>query len=324
MTMLDTYIPFDQGPGATATAPRWRQMARNFCGSGVIPGYLNQMTPTLAGTNLTIASGGVMCDGMYGENAGPKTFAVSAAGIAVARMDPTARSISFAWLANATTYTQNLTGIFEVPIAMVVNSALVDFREWATGGGGVGGSHSEGMIGEIRGFAYSTPLPGWIVSDGRYLDRAQYPELFAKIGVVYGSTSATNFRIPELTARVPFGASANYAMGTWGGSATVTLTTAQMPTHNHGNTGNISANHVHRNTVPTSGTNGATIISWSASTIHIAYSPSGEPVTIDSSGTQTSQIESANHVHATANAGSSNSHENMPPYMVITWMIKVR
>ncbi len=37
----------------------------------------------------------------------------------------------------------------------------------------------------------------WLVADGRYLLRDEYPELFYWIGDVYGTTDATNFRLPQ-------------------------------------------------------------------------------------------------------------------------------
>lgn len=43
----------------------------------------------------------------------------------------------------------------------------------------------------------STPLT-YLKCDGSYLQRAQYPDLFNVIGTLYGSTDATNFRIPLL------------------------------------------------------------------------------------------------------------------------------
>ena len=42
--------------------------------------------------------------------------------------------------------------------------------------------------------------PTWRRCNGAYLDRATYPQLFEAIGTLYGSTDATNFRLPNLTA----------------------------------------------------------------------------------------------------------------------------
>jgi hypothetical protein len=36
----------------------------------------------------------------------------------------------------------------------------------------------------------------WLPVDGRYISRTQYPVLFAMLGLVYGNTNSTNFRIP--------------------------------------------------------------------------------------------------------------------------------
>jgi microcystin-dependent protein len=60
-------------------------------------------------------------------------------------------------------------------------------------------------IGAIIPWGFSNPVQPrpqipetWRKCDGRYLDRATYPQLFEAIGTLYGTTTATNFRIPNL------------------------------------------------------------------------------------------------------------------------------
>jgi len=40
---------------------------------------------------------------------------------------------------------------------------------------------------------------GWVQCDGSYLERAQYPQLFSVLGTKFGSTTATNFRVPTIS-----------------------------------------------------------------------------------------------------------------------------
>lgn len=52
--------------------------------------------------------------------------------------------------------------------------------------------------------AASPPPPGFVRCDGRLLNRAAFPELFAAIGVVFGAgDGATTFAVPDLRARDP-------------------------------------------------------------------------------------------------------------------------
>lgn len=89
------------------------------------------------------------------------------------------------------------------------------------------------VVGEIILFAGATsPDARWLLCDGTSLLRADYPDLFNVIGTVYGAVDGTHFSLPDLRNRVPMGVGTN-ALGTTLGSATHTLTTAEMPIHTH-------------------------------------------------------------------------------------------
>ena len=89
------------------------------------------------------------------------------------------------------------------------------------------------MIGEIVCFAGPTsPNSNWILCDGRSIVRADYADLFAVIGTVYGSADSAHFNIPDLTDRVIAGVGSN-ALGAAYGEATHLLTTAEIPSHAH-------------------------------------------------------------------------------------------
>jgi len=46
----------------------------------------------------------------------------------------------------------------------------------------------------------------WLLCDGASLLRADYPELFAIIGVAFGSVDSTHFNVPQMENRSPMGA----------------------------------------------------------------------------------------------------------------------
>jgi microcystin-dependent protein len=71
--------------------------------------------------------------------------------------------------------------------------------------------------------------PTWRRCNGAYLDRATYPQLFEAIGTLYGTTTATNFRLPNLVQLpnqvFPYIKGTAVNAGTTGGGAVITPTT---------------------------------------------------------------------------------------------------
>jgi hypothetical protein len=119
-----------------------------------------------------------------------------------------------------------------------------------------------------------------------------------------------------------------YAEGETGGAARVTLTTAEMPSHNHGGaTGGQSQNHTHSGTTASSGAHahstqlGDAITSGEQSTYSAGGGLLGLSATTGSAGahthTFTTDAESASHTHSITSQGSSAAHENRPPYLAV-------
>lgn len=88
-------------------------------------------------------------------------------------------------------------------------------------------------VGTIAMYGAERDPEGWMRCDGRLLDRNSYAKLFAAIGAAYGSTSSTNFRLPDIRERSVVGTGTKYNVGDKGGAATVTLSINQMPAHTH-------------------------------------------------------------------------------------------
>ena len=88
--------------------------------------------------------------------------------------------------------------------------------------------------GIVMPFAGTTAPQGWMLCDGAAVSRTTYAALFAVIGTTYGAGDGENtFNIPNLAGRVVIGSSQSHALGTTGGSETVTLTADQLPAHVH-------------------------------------------------------------------------------------------
>lgn len=91
-----------------------------------------------------------------------------------------------------------------------------------------------GPAGIIIPFAGTVAPQGCLFCDGSAVSRTTYAALFAVIGTTYGEGDGeTTFNIPDLSGRVVIGVSNSHALGTTGGSETVTLTADQLPAHVH-------------------------------------------------------------------------------------------
>ena len=96
----------------------------------------------------------------------------------------------------------------------------------------------EGFIGEIRMFAGNFAPKDWAFCQGQLLSISQNTALFSILGTTYGGDGRSTFALPNLSGRVPVGVGqgaglTNRQLGEMSGTETVTLTTAQMPAHNH-------------------------------------------------------------------------------------------
>lgn len=94
------------------------------------------------------------------------------------------------------------------------------------------------FLGEIRIFAGNYAPADWMFCNGQLLPISQYAALFSLLGVQYGGNGTTNFALPNLQGSVPIGQGTGPGLttrtvGETGGSATVTLTTNEIPAHNH-------------------------------------------------------------------------------------------
>ena len=91
-------------------------------------------------------------------------------------------------------------------------------------------------VGVIVPFAGKKAPSGWALCHGGSLPKDEYPELFDMVGYSYGG-EGDNFGVPDLRTRVPVGYDVRNppfnTLGAKGGQAEVTLTRAQMPSHAH-------------------------------------------------------------------------------------------
>jgi microcystin-dependent protein len=92
-------------------------------------------------------------------------------------------------------------------------------------------------VGEIRLFGGNFAPAGWAFCDGALISISQNSVLFQLIGTTYGGDGQQTFALPNLQSRLPVhqgtAPGGTYTIGQTAGVETVTLSTQQMPSHNH-------------------------------------------------------------------------------------------
>jgi microcystin-dependent protein len=94
------------------------------------------------------------------------------------------------------------------------------------------------FVGEIRMFGGNFAPAGWEFCNGQMLPISENDVLFQLIGTIYGGDGQSTFALPNLQGRVPVHQGQgpglqNYTIGEQAGVESVTVTTQQIPVHNH-------------------------------------------------------------------------------------------
>lgn len=100
---------------------------------------------------------------------------------------------------------------------------------------------SEPFLGQITMFGFNFAPRNWAFCNGALMPITQNQALFALLGTAYGGDGRTNYALPNLISRSPVG----FAMGSnhpgldpanigdAGGRQYTTLSTGELPPHNH-------------------------------------------------------------------------------------------
>src|SRR5260370_38987616 len=97
---------------------------------------------------------------------------------------------------------------------------------------------SQPYIGQILIFGGNFAPAGWAFCAGQLVPISENDTLFNLIGTTYGGDGQSTFGQPNLQGRVPLhmgqgSGLSNYIIGQAAGVESVTLTTQQIPIHNH-------------------------------------------------------------------------------------------
>jgi hypothetical protein len=131
--------PTDAADGSVANEARWRKMGRLWTPTGAAAAAAGSaLQPTLAYPNLTVKAGACWVDGHYCELPGDQVLGVTANGLAVVRFDPAANTADLVYRDGITTPAQSPTGTYELAVAKITGSTLVDMRPVITPTGDLG------------------------------------------------------------------------------------------------------------------------------------------------------------------------------------------
>jgi microcystin-dependent protein len=182
-----------------------------------------------------------------------------------------------------------------------------------------------GML-EYTGTA--APNSAFVLPFGQAISRTVYAAYFALVGTTYGAGDGTStFNVIDKRGRVSAGKDdmggsvagrltaggsgiAGATLGATGGAETHTLTTAQMPAHNHSIT-ITDPGHTHTGTAPfAAGANYA-----SGPNPQAAQITGTSPIVINSNTTGITATS--------ANAGSNSAHNNVQPTVIVNHILRI-
>ncbi len=94
------------------------------------------------------------------------------------------------------------------------------------------------FVGEVQIFAGNYAPTGWAMCNGQLLPISQNTALFSLLGTYYGGNGTSTFALPDLRGRVPIQPGqgpglSDRNIGEVGGTESITLTAAQIPSHTH-------------------------------------------------------------------------------------------
>jgi len=160
---------------------------------------------------------------------------------------------------------------------------------------------AEPFLSEVRVMSFSFAPKGWALCDGQLLPINQNQALFSLLGTTFGGDGRVNFALPDLRARAPIHVGSGHTLGERGGEQAHTLSIAELPTHTH--------------VAQATSANGTTAI------------PAADKLLATSVNYEAYRAASglvAMHPATIANAGGSQAHLNMQPFLVLSFCIALQ
>ena len=142
---------------------------------------------------------------------------------------------------------------------------------------------------------------GWALCNGQLLPINQNQALFSLLGTTYGGNGQTTFGLPDLQGRVPIHSGNGHTLGERGGEQAHTLSIAELPTHVHAAQASPQSDDTNVS-LPFN--------NFLASPLSQTYTP---PAAL-----------TAMHPTTITNAGGSQPHQNMQPFLTVSFCIALQ
>src|SRR5919109_3795207 len=162
---------------------------------------------------------------------------------------------------------------------------------------------AEPFLSEIRIMSFNFAPKGWAFCNGQLLPINQNQALFSLLGDMYGGDGRVNFALPDLRGRVPLHVGRGHSLAERAGEEAHTLTTAELPGHTHvARATTAQADQSSNSAAPTR--------MPAQSNFSFLYGP---PNNLQ-----------AMAPGALANAGGSQAHLNMQPFLTLSFCIALQ
>jgi microcystin-dependent protein len=164
---------------------------------------------------------------------------------------------------------------------------------------------AEPFLSEIRIMSFVFAPKGWALCNGQLLPINQNQGLFSLLGTTFGGDGRVNFALPDLRGRVPIHVGSGHSLGERGGEQAHTLSIAEVPTHTHvlnGSSANASTNVPANNVLARGQANGNPMNYYDTTASNLVATNPG----------------------SIANAGGSQAHLNMEPFLILSFCIALQ
>jgi microcystin-dependent protein len=157
---------------------------------------------------------------------------------------------------------------------------------------------AEPFMSEIRIMSFGFAPKGWARCDGQLMPINQNQALFSLLGTTFGGDGRTNFGLPNLQGRTPVHVGNGHSLGERGGEQAHTLSTQELPTHQH--------------------------------TFQASQANADIPTPANAMfGTSNNMYATADNLTAInpgtiASTGGGQAHQNMQPYMTLSFCIALQ
>jgi len=166
---------------------------------------------------------------------------------------------------------------------------------------------SDPFVAEIRMFGGNFAPTGWALCNGQLMPISQNTALFSLLGTYYGGDGKSTFALPNLQGSFPIAQGqgnglTERVLGEQSGTGNVTLLQSEIPQHTH------AINAYSDDAADVNQPSPAAILGASAG-LNL-YSPTASNTTMN--------------VQALSVYGASLPHNNMQPYLTVTFMIALQ